>query len=257
MRDKIPLVLALLVLAAAGPLAAQPADEAAIFEQGNRAYAEGDYGKAQDFYEQLVKAGSVNPAVYLNLGHTEFRLGREVPAAINYRRALMLDPADSAARASLEHVMSKLGVPAPGLGAPEIVGQYVSFDLLVLVGSLLFWAGILLVVYAVFGAQRRPALVAAGIVTAIIGSTAVAVSWAGDSRVALAQTSMVVGDAVEALASPADNAKKLSDLPAGTPVRVVAARDDWSLVRLPIGVDGWVRTSALEPVFPGALPEAP
>jgi hypothetical protein len=257
MRDKLFALLILLAAAGAPVLCAQPADEATVLEEGNRAYAEGDYGKAQDLYEQLVKAGSANSAVFLNLGHAEFRLGREVPAAINYRRALMLDPANSAARSSLEHVMAKLGVPAPGLGAPEIVGQYVSFDLLALTGSLLFWAGILLVVYAVFGAKRRPGLVAAGIFLAILGSTAVAVSWAGDSRVALAHTSIVTGDAVEALSSPADNAKKLSDLPAGTPVRVVAARDDWSLVRLPIGVDGWVRSSALEPVFPGALPEAP
>lgn len=257
MREKLYALLILLAVCGGAPLGAQPADEASVFEQGNRAYAEGEYGKAQDLYEQLVKGGSVNPAVYLNLGHAEFRLGRDVPAAINYRRALMLDPANSAARSSLEHVMTKLGVPAPGLGAPEIVGQYVSFDLLALVGSLLFWAGILLVVYAVFGAKRRPGLVAVGIITAILGSTAVAVSWAGDSRVALAQTSLVTGDAVEALSSPADNAKKLTDLPAGTPVRVIAARDDWSLVRLPIGVDGWVRSAALERVFPGALPEAP
>jgi tetratricopeptide (TPR) repeat protein len=236
---------------------AQAPDEAAVFEQANRLYAEGNYGAAKDDYERLVKAGSRDAAVYLNLGHAEFRLGRAVPAAINYRRALALDPANSAARSSLEHVYTKLGVPSPGLGAPEIAGQYISFDLLVLLGSLLFWAGILLVVFAVFSARRRPALVAVGVFVALLGSTAVAIAWAGDSRVALAQTSIIVGDAVDARNAPADNAQKLADLPPGTPVRVLANRDDWSLVRLPLGLDGWVRRAALEPVFPGALPEAP
>lgn len=236
---------------------AQPAEVNAVFEQGNRAYAEGDYGAARDAYEQLVKAGSRDPAVFLNLGHADFRLGRDVSAAINYRRALALDPANTAARSSLEHVMGKLGVPAPGLGAAEIVGKYISFDLLALIGSMLFWLGIILVVFAVFSVTRRPGLAVLGVLVAIVGATLVAAAWAGDSRVALAKTSIVIGDAVDARSTPADNAQKLADLPMGTPVRVIAARDDWSLVRLPVGVDGWVRSAALEPVFPGALPEAP
>lgn len=247
----LPLLLTL------GVAFAQPADEAAVFDAGNRAYAEGDYGAARDAYEQLVKAGSRNPAVYLNLGHADFRLGRDVTAAINYRRALALDPGNSAARSSLEHVLKKLGVPAPGLGAAEIVGRYISFDLLALLGSLLFWAGTILLVFALFSVVRRPGLAVAGVLVAILGATLVAVSWAGDSRIALAQTSMVVADAVDARSTPADNAQKLADLPLGTPVRIIAARDDWSLVRLPLGVDGWVRSAALEPVFPGAVPAAP
>jgi tetratricopeptide (TPR) repeat protein len=238
-------------------VSAQPADQAAVFDRGNRAYAEGDYGAAREAYEELVRSGSRNSAVYLNLGHADFRLGRDVSAAINYRRALALDPGNSAARSSLEHVLTKLGVPAPGLGAAEIVGQYISFDLLVLIGSMHFWAGILLFVFAVFSATRRTGLAVLGVFVAVIGATLVALSWAGDSRVALAQTSIVVGDAVDARSTPADNAQKLADLPLGTPVRIIAARDDWSLVRLPVGVDGWVRTAALEPVFPGAVPETP
>jgi tetratricopeptide (TPR) repeat protein len=257
MLEKIIIFLLAVGLWSAAPARAQAPDEATVFEEANRAYAAGDYGAAREVYEKLVKAGSHNAAVYLNLGHTEFRLGREVPAAINYRRALALDPSNSAARSSLDHVLTKLGVPAPGLGAPEIAGQYISFDLLVLIGSLLFWAGILLVVFAVFSAQRRPGLIVAGVFVALVGATAVALAWAGDSRVALAQTSIIIGDTVEARNAPADNAKKLTDLPPGTPVRVVASRDEWSLVRLPIGVDGWVRSTALAPVFPGALPEAP
>lgn len=248
--------LLLLFLFAAAAVA-QPPDENVLFEQGNRAYAAGDYGAAREAYEQLVKAGSRNPAVFLNLGHADFRLGRDVAAAINYRRTLALDPGNTAARSSLEHVLAKLGVPAPGLGAAEIIGQYISFDLLVLLGSLLFWAGVMLFVFALFSVARRPGLAVLGVLVAVAGATLVSLSWAGDSRIALAQTSIVIGEAVDARSTPADNAQKLADLPLGTPVRIIASRDDWSLVRLPVGVDGWVRTAALEPVFPGARPTVP
>jgi len=230
------------------PLCAQTPDAASLFDDANRLYAEQDYEGARQAYEKLVKSGTRNAAVFLNLGHAEYRLDRPALAAINYRRALALDPANSAARSSLEHVQRELGQPAPGLGFADLAGQYVSFDLLALLGSLLFWAGLLLVVFAVFSKQRRTGLLLLGILVATVGATAVAVSWAGDSRIALAQISIVTDDAV-ARTAPAENGQKLSDLKKGAAVRVLASRDGWSLVRLPVGVDGWMPSDKLESVF--------
>ena len=236
------------LLLAGSPLVAQTPDTAQLFDEANRLYAEKDYEGARDAYEKMVKSGTQNPAVFLNLGHAEYRLDRPALAAINYRRALALDPADTAARSSLEHVQRELGQPASGVGFADLAGQYISFDLLVLLGSFLFWAGLLLVVFAVFSQKRRTGLMALGIFVAMVGATAVAISWAGDSRIALAQTSIVTADAV-ARSAPAENGQKLSDLKKGAAVRVLASRDDWSLVRLPVGVDGWVPSDNLEPVF--------
>jgi tetratricopeptide (TPR) repeat protein len=253
----VKIFLLLTLFASAVPVFAQDTEaKPDAFEEGLRAYAEGDYDAARRAYEKLVAGGSLDPAVFLNLGHADYRAGRVVPAAINYRRALALDPSNTAARSSLEHVLGELGVPAPGLGFAEIVGQYISFDLLVLLGSLLFWAGLLLFVFALFSAVRRRGLAFLGVLLALLGATAVAVSWAGDSRIALARTAMVT-DTTEALSAPSANAQKMADLAKTQVVRIIASRDDWSLVRLPVGVDGWVKTDKLEPVFPGALREAP
>ena len=49
--------LLLPLLLAVATATAQPADENTLFEQGNRAYAEGDYAAAREAYEQLVKSG--------------------------------------------------------------------------------------------------------------------------------------------------------------------------------------------------------
>lgn len=245
-------ILPLLLLLAA-PVFAQSPDAAQSFDKANRLYAEQDYEGARLAYEKLVKSGTRDAAVFLNLGHAEYRLDRPALAAINYRRALALDPSNGAARSSLEHVQRELGQPAAGVGFADLAGQYVSFDLLALLGSLLFWAGLLLVVFAVFSKQKRTGLLLLGIFVAVIGATAVAVSWSGDSRIALAQISIVTDDAV-ARSAPAENGQKLSDLKQGAAVRVLASRDDWSLVRLPVGIDGWVPSAKLEPVF---LPPAP
>ncbi|MEX1044678.1 MAG: tetratricopeptide repeat protein [Chthoniobacterales bacterium] len=245
-----------LVLLASFAAPAPASADAATFDDGLRAYAEGDYDAARRVYEQLVKQGSTDPSVFLNLGHAEYRADRKVQAAINYRRALALDPANSAARSSHEHVLGELGIPADGLDLPQMVGQYISFDLLVLLGSLLFWAGLLLVVFALFSAGNHRGLVVGGVFLALLGATAVALSWQGDSRIALARMAMVT-EGTPALSAPSANSQKLTDLRQTDLVRVVASRDDWSLVKLPIGVEGWVRSNMLEPVFPGALPEVP
>lgn len=244
----------MLLLATAASMAcpafAQAPDEAKAFARATRDYDEGNYGPAREAFQQLVDAGSRNPAVFLNLGHADYRLGRNVEAAINYRRALALDPSDAAARRSLEHVLAKLGIPGPGLGFAEIVGQYVPFDLLATTGSLLLWGGVLSAAFAIFSTPVRLGLIAAGVAIALAGATAVAVAWVGDARVSLAHKSIVVGAKAEARSAPADNAQKLAVLPPGSEVALVAARGEWSLVRLPIGVEGWVKSDDLETLVP-------
>ena len=220
------------------------------FDEGNRLYAEQDYEGAKKAYEEALSEGGRSAAVFLNLGHAEYQLGRPALALINYQRALALDPAQDAARRSLEHVEKELGRSSKGLGFAEIAGRYVHVDLLALAGSLLVWSGLLLVLFAFFSARKHGALVALGLLAAVLGATAVAIAWAGDSRVALSQTSVVTSD-LAAFASPSENSQKLASLETGDAVRVVAkGEDDWSLVKLPNELKGWVRSASLQPVLP-------
>lgn len=259
MSSKLTLIAAALLLGAALCGAEEPPGYVAgdSFAVANRSYASGDFEAAREGYETMVKNGTVDPAVFLNLGHSDFRLGRDVEAAINYRRALALEPGNASARSGLERAMQKIGLPAPGLGFGEIVAGYVPFDVLAALGTAAFWAGILAVLYGVFAPGRRTALVAAGVLAALAGATAMAISWAGDSRVSLARTLVVAGDQAVARNAPAGNSQKLCDLPRGTAVSLIASRDGWALVRLPLGVDGWVPEPALVPVVPGRGEKTP
>ena len=225
-------------------------ETAKLFEEGNRLYAAQDYEGAKKAYEEALDQGGRDASIFLNLGHAEYQLGRPALALINYQRALALDPAQDAARRSLEHVEKELGRSSRGLGFADVAGRYVPFDLLALIGSLSVWCGLLLVLFAFFSARKHGGLVALGLMAAILGATAVAISWAGDSRVALSQTSVVTAD-LTAFASPSENSQKLASLKTGDAVRVLAkGEDDWSLVKLPNDLKGWVRSVSLQPVLP-------
>lgn len=247
-RNIVQRVAALLLLLAGTVFAADDATK--LFEEGNRLYAAKDYDGAQKAYEQLVDTGALDSSVFLNLGHTEYQLGRPALALINYQRAVAIDPGNDAARQSLEHVQKELGQNSNGLGFAQIAGRFISFDLLVLFGSLFFWIGLLVVVYALFSSRRRTGLALLGTSLAIIGATASAVAWMGDSRIALSQVSVVTKDSA-AYASPSDNSQKQANLRVGEAVRVLGANQDgWAFAKLPSDVKGWVRSEVLQPVLP-------
>lgn len=231
-------------------VSAQAPDELQAFAKAKRDYEEGHYGPAREAYEQMVREGSRNPAAFVNLGHADYRLGREVEALINYRRALALDPSDAAARHSLEHVQAKLGVPRSGLGFAEIVGHYIPFDLLAWGGTLFFWCGLLAVLFATFSPVPRRGLLVAGVVVALVGVTMTVISWTGDARINLEHQSIVTGEKVEALSAPTETGQKLSSLPPGSEVTIIASRGEWTLVKLPTGIEGWVKSADLQALIP-------
>ena len=97
----VKMILALLFLTAAtaafGAVTKQSADEA---------YKTGNYQKAIEDYQQLLKEGPA-ATLYYNLGNAYFRTDNITQAIIAYERALVLDPGDNDTRYNLEFARSK------------------------------------------------------------------------------------------------------------------------------------------------------
>jgi len=71
------------------------AQEAAIqFEQANQLYRDGEYQKAVQMFEQVVKNGYESPALYYNLGNAYFKLNSLPASILNFERAKRLSPND-------------------------------------------------------------------------------------------------------------------------------------------------------------------
>ena len=99
--SSVKMILALLFLTAAtassGAVTKQSADEA---------YKTGNYQKAIEDYQQLLKEGPA-ATLYYNLGNAYFRTDNITQAIIAYERALVLDPGDNDTRYNLEFARSK------------------------------------------------------------------------------------------------------------------------------------------------------
>ena len=92
----IVFVMGLLALLPAVALAQAPVSPKEAMQVANQNYEEGKYTEAAEIYETMVNAGVVDDTVYFNLGNSYYKQGDLGRAILNYRRAQVLDPRDSA-----------------------------------------------------------------------------------------------------------------------------------------------------------------
>jgi len=64
------------------------------FEQANKFYRDGEYQKAAQMFEQIIKNGYESSSLYYNLGNAYFKLNNIPASILNYERAKRLSPND-------------------------------------------------------------------------------------------------------------------------------------------------------------------
>lgn len=72
------------------------------FHKGNTAFANQEFEKAADIYEQIIAKGHLSFELHYNLGNTYFRLNNIPKAILHYERALKIEPNHADAKYNLE-----------------------------------------------------------------------------------------------------------------------------------------------------------
>lgn len=218
----------------------------ADFDAGNRAYDEGKFLEARQHYEAQVARGEWTANLFYNLGNANERIGAPGLAMLNYERALALQPGHQEARANLKFLREQSLAKMPeGTWRTQVFGV-LGFDGWVVLASLATW-------YAVFGFVvpfvRRRRLGAGGVfcpVLAICVAGGAAVSaW---QRVGELDAGVIVAKQAEARHAPTERAGLADVLPAGSRVRVLSVRGEWTYCELPSGGRAWVASAAVERV---------
>ncbi len=230
------------------------ADDAAL-AKANVEMAVEDYPKAIEAYEAMIGDGHVSAEVYYNLAVALEKSGRMVDAALNYRRALVLDPGLRSANNNLALLAAGQGITMRPRTWLNDVTTVVHPGWLQGLGATLGWVGLAGLAVVIFGPGRRRALLAGAIGVSLVGGGLFAMGVVADPRVADANLAMVtrIGGA-DALAGPAKNSSVVDKLAAGEAVGLLSPRGAWSYVELADGARGWVPTEALTMVMPGETP---
>jgi tetratricopeptide (TPR) repeat protein len=215
------------------------------FEDANRLYDEGQFAEAKQNYEQLVARGEWTPNVFYNLGNTDYRLGANGPAMLDYERALALDPAHPEARRNLELLRERAGSRVvPRRWFDRLFPSWTA-NAFALVCTVAGWTAVFCFALLFVGRTRRPARGWLGALAICIALYSGAGVWHADQKRSLAI--ITVKEAVARLA-PAVQSDIAGTLPAGSQVRVLTERGDWVYCDLPGEGLGWLPAEVLERV---------
>jgi hypothetical protein len=213
------------------------------FYQANTVYAEGDFDRALELYEELLSDGVESGELYFNIGNCHYRLQDRGRAVLFYERASRLMPLDPDLRANRALMDSDSGIDKSGFGGrqPERILK-ILFARFTLDGLAIM---ILLVNVGIFGMLVTGMLVpgvwrpvrAIAILLLVVGLITGA---EGVRRVCLYPREAVVLRETQAHFEPQEESTVHFHLVAGEPVRVVKASGDWLKVRRFDGKAGWV-----------------
>jgi len=240
MRIVMGLLLIFVGLARAGA-----ADAKAAFDAAN-------YAEAIPPLEQQAATEPPSAETYYNLALACEKAGETVKAALNYQRALLLDPSLAPARNQLAKLAAAHQIPLRPHDWSDDVTAVVHPESLVVLGSSLAWAGAFGLIFAPQARRRRGLwnlLAALAFATGVAG---LVVGGLTDARLAAARPALVTAkDGAEVLTAPANNSEVVTSLPAGSPVGVLSPRGAWAYVDLAGGAKGWVQSDRLTPIVPG------
>ena len=218
----------------------------ADFEAGNRAYDEGKFLEARQHYEAQIARKEWTANLFHNLGNANERIGAPGLAMLNYERALVLQPGHHEARANLKFLREQSLAKIPGQTWRDSVFGVLNFSGWVVLAAVAGWVGIFIIVLPL---ARRRRLGAGGVfwfvlMICVAGFAGVA-AWESAGELS---TGVIIAKQAEARNAPTERATLTDVLPAGSRVRVLSVRDEWTFCELPSGERAWVPSSSVERV---------
>ncbi len=216
------------------------------FAKANKLYEEGKFEAARAHYEQIVSSGDYSADLFYNLGNTNFRLGDVGKAALNFRRAIELEPHHAEAKANLEFVRDAAHAK---IVAPPTFAKFfpvLSESRWTMVVSVFGWASLFFFVSLIFARRRASLWFGAGC-SVLLCVYALAGLWLQRSRRDLG---VVVASETEARLAPTATARLAERLPAASEIQMLATRGQWTFCELPNGTRAWVPTVGIAAVHP-------
>ena len=220
------------------------ADGASDFANANREYAAQHYQAATEGYEALVRAGQWNSALFYNLGNAWYRRGDLARAILNYERALALDPQHAEATANLRLVRDQSRALELTPQWPERFLLSIDSSTYLWLATVAFWIGSF--AFAMFVFRRSMARALVIVCAFLLCGVAIYALYALENGTRGTAVAVVLKKNINARLATADNANSVLALPAGSEVKLLSTRGDWSYAALPNNLRGWIPTASVE-----------
>lgn len=220
----------------------------------NDDYAKGNFAKAAEGYENLIKEGYESAELYYNLGNAYYKLGEIGKCILNYERAKKLAPHDEDIAFNLnlanQQTIDKID-PAPKLFLQEW------WDSIKNAHSEKRWAwrsiicfSLFLFFFAVFITSSRSINRQFGFwlaaVLLLLSVTSFIIAKDRHTDLSSHTSAVILSSSAEVKNAPAESGTKLFILHEGTVVNAPETKNDWVKIELTKEKVGWVKRSQVE-----------
>jgi tetratricopeptide (TPR) repeat protein len=240
-----------LILLLALPLFSMADDNTSLFQQGNAAYAKGQYTQAAQDYQKIVDGGYQSVAVFFNLGNAYYRTGDIASSILYYEKAHKLAPSDEDINFNIHYANARTSDKVEQL--PEFFVTkwwnnfilFFSVNTLATLSVLCMLGGCALLVLYLFTNSfiiKRTSFYT-GILVIVVAIVFVFMANRQENYFAGHQQAIIFGNSVTAKNEPDANGKPLFIVHEGTKVNVLQQTETWMEVELPNGNAGWISTA--------------
>lgn len=243
----------LILLLLSTVLGASAQNPQTLMQQGNDAYAKGDFATAVQAYNSILEAGYHSADLYYNLGNAYYRLEEYGQSILNYERALRLKPNFRDAKENLDLVNSKTEdqiAPLPEIFLVQWAHNVVAWF------SPTGWRVSTLILLAILGALialfllsrdynwRKGALIG-GIVTLLLLLLCIVCTISSHVQYNRHTQAIVTTPMTVVKSSPEDSSVDKLILHEGTKVGIDETLGDWHKIHIADGNTGWLQASDL------------
>jgi tetratricopeptide (TPR) repeat protein len=215
---------------------------AAEFERANKLYEQGKYAEAAAAYENLARAGGQSSSVWFNLGNAAYKSGQIGGALTAYRMAERRDPRDTALRANLQFVRTKVYTDERTRlpGWIDLVRIATLNEWTVLSASLL-WMFFAILACGELARKHYSKTAVAFLILFALSVVALGLAL----RDQIASHAIVIAKEATARLGPVDDSQAVFQLRDGAELAVLGLKGEWFEVRDAEKRVGWVRADAV------------
>lgn len=230
------------------------ANENALWDSANAAYAKANYTKAVLLYDSILKSGNVAPEVYYNLGNAYYKSNNISKAILNYERAIKIEPHNDDFNFNLKLANQKIEDKidaAPQLFLTQWKNSLV--DLMAESGWATWCILSLVIALALLGlfiVSRHSGFKQLGFFgAAVFFSISISSFFLAKNKYNLTingSEAIITASSVTITGSPTDKSTKLFILHEGTKVNITEEENEWCEIKIANGNTGWIKKTQLE-----------
>lgn len=240
--------LALVFCLAFGIVSSAIAQADAEFAKANQQFAQGHFKDAIAGYEELVRTGQASANVFYDLGNAYFRAGDFGRAILNYQRALALERHHPEATANLQLARDEARALEMQPSRAERYLHFASVNQYSITAAVAFWIAVFCLTALIFARRRSAMLIFVSICCLLALAISVFAIYTLDRGTKGQALAIVTGKDVQARLATADTAKSVLALPAGSEIKILNTRGDWTYAALPNDLRGWIPAKDAERV---------